>query len=77
MQSARTSCEIKSSYEQSQVCLAASYEKLGRHADAQAELTKLQAERGDDAAYQYAEIYAQWNDAAESLRGCTTRAWSC
>jgi tetratricopeptide (TPR) repeat protein len=67
MQSARTSCEIKSSYEQSQVCLAVSYEKLGRHADAQAELTKLQAARGDDAAYQYAEIYAQWSDAAEAL----------
>jgi TolB-like protein/Tfp pilus assembly protein PilF len=67
VQSALKSCEIKPSYEQSQVCLAISYDKLGRHADAQAALTKLQAERGEDAAYQYAEIYAQWNDPAQSL----------
>jgi tetratricopeptide (TPR) repeat protein len=68
MQRASQSCEIKPSFEQSQVCLAVSYDKLGRHADAQAVLTKLQAERGEDAAYQYAEIYAQWNNPAESLR---------
>jgi TolB-like protein/Tfp pilus assembly protein PilF len=68
LQSAVKSCEINASYEQSQVCLAVSYEKLGRHADAQAMLTKLQAERGEDVAYQFAEIYAQWNDPAESLR---------
>jgi TolB-like protein/tetratricopeptide (TPR) repeat protein len=67
MQSACKSCEIKSPFEQSEVCLAVSYEKLGRHADAQAVLTKLLADRGEDAAYQYAEIYAQWNDLAESL----------
>jgi TolB-like protein/Tfp pilus assembly protein PilF len=67
MQSARKSCEIKPLYEQSRVCLAVSYQKLGRHADAQAVLTKLQAARGEDAAYQCAEIYAQWSDHAESL----------
>jgi len=67
MQNARESCEIKPAFEQSQVCLAVSYEKLGRHGDAQAVLKKLQAERGEDAAYQYVEIYAQWNDPAESL----------
>src|SRR6202042_125940 len=67
VQSARTSCEIKPSYVQSQVCLAICYEKLGRQADAQAVLAKLRAERGEDAAYQYAEIYAQLNDATESL----------
>ena len=68
LQNASKSCEINPSYEQSQVCLAVSYEKLGRHADAQAMIAKLQAERGEDVAYQFAEIYAQWNDPAESLR---------
>jgi TolB-like protein/tetratricopeptide (TPR) repeat protein len=68
MQAACKSCEIKPLHEQSQVCLAVSYEKLGRRSDAQAELVKLQAHRGDDAAYQYAEIYAQWNNPAEALR---------
>jgi len=67
LQSAVKSCEINPAYDQSRVCLAVSYEKLGRRADAQAMLAKSQAERGDDEAYQYAEVYAQWNDAAESL----------
>jgi TolB-like protein/Tfp pilus assembly protein PilF len=68
LQNAVKSCEINSSYDQSRVCLAVSYEKLGRRAEAQAMLDKSQVERGDDEAYQYAEVYAQWNDAAESLR---------
>jgi tetratricopeptide (TPR) repeat protein len=68
LQSAVKSCEINPSYDQSRLCLAVTYDKLGRHADAQAMLAKLQAERGEDEAYQYAEIYAQWNDPAESLR---------
>ena len=48
-------------------CLAVVYEKLGRHADAQAELAKMQAMDGDAAAYQYATIYAQWGDRAKAL----------
>jgi TolB-like protein len=68
LENARKSCEINSSYEQSLVCLAVTYERLGRPADAQAMLDKLRAERGEDVAYQNAEIYAQWNDPAESLR---------
>jgi TolB-like protein/Tfp pilus assembly protein PilF len=67
LQNAVKSCEINSSYDQSRVCLAVAYEKLGRRAEAQDMLAKLQAERGDDEAYQYAEVYAQWKDAAESL----------
>lgn len=43
------------------------YNKLGRHADAQAELTKIETAFGDDAAYQCAEIYAQWGDHAKAL----------
>ena len=43
------------------------YEKLGRHADAEAELTKLKAALGDAAAYQFATIYAQWGDRDKAL----------
>ena len=51
----------------SQECLSAIYDKLGRHADAEAELAKLKAALGDDAAYQNATIYAQWGNRAEAL----------
>jgi TolB-like protein/Tfp pilus assembly protein PilF len=66
-QSARRSCEIKPDYWASQVCLALTYEKLGRRADARGMLKRLQASLGDAAAYQYAEISAQWGDAAGAL----------
>jgi hypothetical protein len=47
------------------LCLAVIYDKLGHHADAEAELAKL---RGDDGlAYQWAEIYAQWGNSAKAL----------
>jgi tetratricopeptide (TPR) repeat protein len=48
-------------------CLAVTYEKLGRHADAEAELKKFQAAFGDAAAYQCATIYAQWGNTAKAL----------
>jgi tetratricopeptide (TPR) repeat protein len=48
-------------------CLALVYHKLGRHADAEAELAKYRAAIGDDAAYQYATIYAQWGDIPKAL----------
>ena len=43
------------------------YEKLGRHADAEAELAKMKAALGDALAFQYATIYAQWGDRAKAL----------
>jgi tetratricopeptide (TPR) repeat protein len=43
------------------------FEKLGRHADAEAELKKLQAAFGDASAYQCATIYAQWGDSAKAI----------
>ena len=64
---ARTSCESKRDSGDSQRCLALVYEKLGRHADAQAELAKLEAASGDADAYQYATIHAQWGDRAKAL----------
>ena len=41
-------------------CLAVVYHKLNRQSDAEASLAAVMADRGDDAAFQYAEIYAQW-----------------
>jgi TolB-like protein/cytochrome c-type biogenesis protein CcmH/NrfG len=72
LQSARSSCEAKADHWVSQWCLAVAYEKLGRHADAQAELTRMQAALGDTAPYQYATIYAQWGNAARALESLAT-----
>jgi len=51
----------------SQVCLAVTYHKLGRHADAESTLAKLKKSLADGAAHQYAEIYAQWGDTSEAF----------
>ena len=50
----------------SQQCLAVIYDKLGRHADAEAELSKLK-QLGDGAAYQYATICTQWGNNSKAL----------
>ena len=47
--------------------LAVTYDKLGRHTDADAMLTQLRASGGDDAAVFYSEIYAQWGDTTRAL----------
>jgi TolB-like protein/Tfp pilus assembly protein PilF len=67
LERARSACETKPDYWASQLCLAMTYEKLGRRADAQGMLAKLKAALGDSAAYQYAEISAQWGDVAAGL----------
>ena len=72
LESARASCETKPDYWVSQWCLAVIYDKLGRHADAEAELSKLKAAQGDAAAYQYATIYAQWGNRARALEWLET-----
>jgi TolB-like protein/cytochrome c-type biogenesis protein CcmH/NrfG len=64
---ARASCEIQPDDEDIQVCLAVTYEKLGRHADAENMFAKLQAPLGDKMAYLHAEIYAQWGDIPRAL----------
>jgi len=71
-QTARSPCETKPDYWYSQWCLAVTYDKLGRHADAEAELKKLQVAEGDAYAYQYATIYAQWGNTAEALEWLET-----
>jgi TolB-like protein len=74
LQSARASCETKPDYWLSQQCLAVIYDKLGRHADAEAVLSKMKTEHGDTMAYQYATIYAQWGDRTKALEWLET-AW--
>ncbi len=61
-EAARKSCAVAPDDDLAQVCLAMTYRKLGRNADAEAILQKIKSNLGDDGAYQYAEIYAQWGD---------------
>jgi TolB-like protein len=72
LQSARASCETRPDSYRSQWCLALTYDKLNRHTDAEAAVTKLRALGGDTLAYQYATIYAQWGDTARALQWLET-----
>jgi tetratricopeptide (TPR) repeat protein len=67
LERARASYETKRDDTFSQQCLAVVYGKLGRHAEAEAVLSKMKANDGDTSAYQYATIYAQWGDRAKAL----------
>jgi len=67
LDNARSSCEPKRDYWLGQWCLALVYNKLGRHADAEAEVAKLKAAYGEASAYQFAGIYAQWGDHHRAL----------
>jgi hypothetical protein len=49
------------------MCLALVYRKLGRQADAEAMLEKFRTSVGDDSAYDFASIYAQWGDTLQAL----------
>jgi TolB-like protein len=69
---ARTLCESKPDHWMTQQCLAFTYDKLGRHADAESMLAKMRASLGDAAAYQYAEVYAQWGDKPKALEWLDT-----
>jgi TolB-like protein/Tfp pilus assembly protein PilF len=66
-EAARQSCEVARAGDRGQVCLAITYKKLGRNADAEGMLEKLKSTRGNDGAYDYAAIYAQWGDNAKAL----------
>jgi len=65
-------CEEKAGNTMSRVCLAVTYDKLGRHSDATAILAKIRAAMGDAAAYQCAEIYAQWGKPVAALEWLDT-----
>jgi TolB-like protein/Flp pilus assembly protein TadD len=70
--SARASCETKRDNLYRPVCLAVVYDKLGRHADAESELAQIKTRLGDNGAYQYATIYAQWGDHTKALEWLDT-----
>jgi TolB-like protein len=65
---ARVSCERNPEDVLNLVCLAVTHDKIDRHADATAMLARIQAAHGDAAAYRYADIYAQWGNAANALQ---------
>jgi len=70
---ARASCEPAPDNEIRHTCLALVYEKLARHADAEAQLAKLK-ETNDHYAYWCATIYAQWGDNSHALESLES-AW--
>jgi hypothetical protein len=69
---ARQSCEAVKAGWESEMCLALVYARLGRKADAEAQLQKIHSQLGEGAAYQYLEIYAQWGDVAKALEWLDT-----
>jgi tetratricopeptide (TPR) repeat protein len=72
LERARASCETTPDDWGAQQCLAVIYDKLGRHAEAQAAFAKLKAAESDAMAYQYATIYAQWGNQAQALEWLET-----
>jgi TolB-like protein/Flp pilus assembly protein TadD len=68
---ALASCETKGDSLFGQVCLAISYDKLGRRADAERMLAKVAA-AGRHVVFQYAEIYAQWGNTPKALEWLET-----
>jgi tetratricopeptide (TPR) repeat protein len=64
---AATTCEVRPDYWWHRVCLAISYDKLGRHSDAALIRARDQAEGGDGDAYEYAQIDAQWGNRSKAL----------
>jgi len=66
-ESARFSCEKRPEYDGNQLCLAVSYDKLGRHADAEAMLAKVRTSDGDSFPLGYSVVYAQWGKTARAL----------
>jgi TolB-like protein/Flp pilus assembly protein TadD len=72
LERARASCESKPDDWRERWCLAVIYDRLDRHADAEAELAKLKATLGDAAAYQYATVYAQWGNTPKALEWLDT-----
>src|SRR5581483_6759388 len=69
---ARASCESKPDFWANEWCLAVAYDKLRRHADAEAQLARLKAAQGSDSAFQYAAIYAQWGKPLQALQWLET-----
>ena len=67
-QAARSSCERNAQeYDLAQYCLAITYDKLGRHPDAEAMLAKSRASDGETGAVWSVMAYAQWGAPARAL----------
>jgi adenylate cyclase len=72
LEAARLSCEQPTNDSLAQRCLAITYHKLGRTAEATALLNKMKAADSDQGAYDYAAIYAQWGDIPRALDALET-----
>ncbi len=70
-QSASAACETADVLNKD-ICLALAYKKLGREAEAQSRLARLQKEWGDHGAVFYALIYSEWGDKARALGNLET-----
>jgi serine/threonine-protein kinase len=66
-ENARSFCEEKPERNLYRFCLTITYDKLGRHADAETMLAKIRASNGDVPAFGYSMMYAQWGDPARAL----------
>jgi len=71
-ETARDSCATPPLDWDSNTCLAVVYHKLNRQSDASAALAAVRAAMGDDGAFQYAEIYAQWGNIPKALEWLET-----
>jgi serine/threonine protein kinase/TolB-like protein/Tfp pilus assembly protein PilF len=72
---ARAYCESTSSAidaENRHYCLALAYHRLGAQSTAEHELEQLKALAGDEAAFAYAEIYAEWGETRQALAWLAT-----
>ena len=70
-QNARASCEAgRPDNEETQLCLALTYQRLARRADAENELAKLSV--AGRWAYRVAEVYAQWGNTSRALEWLDT-----
>jgi TolB-like protein/tetratricopeptide (TPR) repeat protein len=67
LEQAQPACEAKSDYYESWVCQAVIYHRFGRQDAAAAAVERLVRLGGDAAAYQYAEIHAQWGERPVAL----------
>jgi len=71
-EAARESCATPPLDWENNLCLAVVYHKLNRQSDAGAVLAALIAASGDDGAFQYAQIYAQWGNNSKALEWLET-----
>lgn len=71
-EAARASCATPPLDWFNNACLAIVYHKLNRQSDADAALAAVRATNGDDSAFQYAEIYAQWGNIPKALEWLET-----